>query len=262
MRLAALAVLEESSEDNEEPANNANGVVDANESGEETESDGPEATAARRGDDAGSDAEADGTEEEEEEEDICLVCCEVRDPDKILRCSNCSGGGSGMGIYHNECLPKPLDSMPAEGEWVCPRCVAKKRKHGGSGAGGSKSTAGKNKAGGEEGGSNKTAAAAVAAAAAAAAAAASKKRKVPSREDAGGGGGGGGADGGGEERGGAKKPRRAWSASMEALLATAVKKMGAGKWKEMEEDPEFDFEGMPANALKQKWRTLSQKRRS
>ncbi|CBN76247.1 conserved unknown protein [Ectocarpus siliculosus] len=252
MRLAALAVLEESSEDNEEPANNANGVVDANESGEETESDGPEATAARRGDDGGSDAEADGTEEEEEE-DICLVCCEVRDPDRILRCSNCSGGGSGMGIYHNECLPKPLESMPAEGEWVCPRCVTKKRKHGGPGAGGSKSTAVKNKGGGKEGGSKKTAAAA-------AAAAASRKRKVPSREDAG--GGGGGADRGGEEGGGAKKPRRAWSSSMEALLATAVKKMGAGKWKEMEEDPEFDFEGMPANALRQKWRTLSQKRRS
>ncbi|CAM9394596.1 unnamed protein product [Ectocarpus sp. 13 AM-2016] len=253
MRLAALAVLEESSEDNQEPANNANGVVGANESGEETESDGPEATAARRGDDAGSDAEADGTEEEEEE-DICLVCCEVRDPDRILRCSSCSGGGSGMGIYHNECLPKPLDSMPAGGEWVCPRCVTKKRKQGGSGAGGSKSTAGKNKGGGKDGGSTK----------AAAAAAASKKRKVPSREDAGGGGGGGGggADGGREEGGGTKKPRRAWSASMEALLATAVEKIGAGKWKEMEEDPDFDFEGMPANALKQKWRTLSQKRRN
>lgn len=40
------------------------------------------------------------------------------------------------------------------------------------------------------------------------------------------------------------------------------KQVGAGKWKEMEEDPEFDFEGMPANALKQKWRTLSQKRRN
>lgn len=69
---------------------------------------------------------ADGTEEEEEaeeEEDICLVCCEVRDPDRILRCSNCSGGGSGMGIYHNECLPKPLDSMPAGGEVSASRMI-------------------------------------------------------------------------------------------------------------------------------------------
>ncbi|CAN0455213.1 unnamed protein product, partial [Hapterophycus canaliculatus] len=60
--------------------------------------------------------EEEDDDEEDEDEDICLACGEYGDAEKILRCSACSGGGNGMGVYHNDCLAQPLDSMPAEGE--------------------------------------------------------------------------------------------------------------------------------------------------
>lgn len=58
---------------------------------------------------------------------------------------------------------------------------------------------------------------------------------------------------------GAKKVKWEWSESQEALLIAAVKKVGAGKWREIVEDPDFDFEGKPGKALGSKWRSLSKR---
>ena len=69
---------------------------------------------------------------------------------------------------------------------------------------------------------------------------------------------GGGASAGGE--GDAKKPKKektVWSETQEALLVTAVGRFGAGKWKEMVN--EFDFEGKASKVLKDKWRHLSKR---
>lgn len=139
--------------------------------------------------------------------------------------------------------------MHAKSQWVCPRCVTKKRKAESAGASKTKPKAkaslGKKrkKKGAGSRGDNATKSPAPAAAA-------SKKRKSPS-------GGSGGATGGTEPE--TKKVKVEWSVSQEAVLAAAVKKIGAGKWKKMVRDPDYDFEGKPANSLKHKWRILGKR---
>lgn len=61
-------------------------------------------------DDEEEDGEEDGTEDSEA--DVCLVCGLDGDPDKLLRCSKCSGDGRGMGLYHMDCLRVKLESKP------------------------------------------------------------------------------------------------------------------------------------------------------
>lgn len=144
-------------------------------------------------------------------------------------------------------------------QWLCPRCVTKKRK-----SAGGKSPAGKKKAKGGGGGGGGLAAAAerkqvkeeAVAAAAAAAGSSSKKRKTPSAE---GDGGSAAAVAAEAPDSAAKKAKWEWSESQEALLIAAVKKVGAGKWTQIAEDPEFDFEGKPGKALGSKWRSLSKR---
>lgn len=152
------------------------------------------------------------------------------------------------------CPHNTVHSTKLSQQWLCPRCVTKKRK-----SSGGKSPAGKKKAKGggaaaaakgralvkEEGGGT------------AAAAGASKKRKTPSVSS----GGGGAAAAAAVEGPGsaAKKAKWEWSESQEALLIAAVKKVGAGKWTQIAEDPEFDFEGKPGKALGSKWRSLSKR---
>lgn len=79
---------------------------------------------------------------------------------------------------------------------------------------------------------------------------ASKKRKA-SR------GGGGGAAAAASGEGKPKRVKRVWTESQEELLTKAVEKLGAGKWKEMVN--EFDFEGKESKVLKDKWRTMSRR---
>ncbi len=86
----------------------------------------------------------------------------------------------------------------------------------------------------------------------------SKKRKEPSA----GGGSGGGSSSTRAGKGPGEKEKRVkveWSEDQEALLIEAVKKAGAGKWKQIVEDPGFDFEGKTGSALQSKWRTLSRR---
>lgn len=132
--------------------------------------------------------------------------------------------------------PGTNSTKPLKKQWLCPRCVTKKRK-----SGGGKSPAGRKKVKGGGG----------------AGAVASKKRKVLSAE--GGGSGGGGSAGAVQSSDGAKKARHEWSKSQEDLLVEAVKKFGVGKWTQIAEDPDFDFEGKPGKALGGKWRTLSRR---
>lgn len=54
-----------------------------------------------------------------------------------------------------------------------------------------------------------------------------------------------------------RREKTIWTESQEALLALAVGKLGAGKWKEMVK--KYDFEGKPSKVLKDKWRNLSKK---
>ncbi|CAM9333730.1 unnamed protein product [Choristocarpus tenellus] len=60
--------------------------------------------------------------EEEDEDNICLVCGDINRPEMLLQCSGCE-----LGIYHYDCLKPPLNTKP-EGKWLCPRCVGKKRR--------------------------------------------------------------------------------------------------------------------------------------
>lgn len=54
----------------------------------------------------------DDSEGDEEETDVCLVCGLDTNPEKLVRCSRCYDGESGMGVYHYDCLKNPLTAKP------------------------------------------------------------------------------------------------------------------------------------------------------
>lgn len=145
-------------------------------------------------------------------------------------------------ICCNMCVPLfPSDvflKWKSPHQWLCPRCTNKRRA---SSVDLKFSSPKKKKINGVGGGG-------------AAGSPSLKKPKEPESE---------GRPGGMAEEEAGSDPRKVrrektiWTESQEALLAMAVGKLGAGKWKEMVK--KYDFEGKPSKVLKDKWRNLSKK---
>merc|ERR1711963_176352 len=46
----------------------------------------------------------------------CVVCGDKKDPEVTIMCDECND------CYHIYCLTPPLEKVPEEDEWYCPRC--------------------------------------------------------------------------------------------------------------------------------------------